>query len=213
MSLRSLIFVLFGTGLLACTPSLNSGIHPQKVPLPIWQQTDYIFYNKTGGPVTVIFIKTGRAVRRDGTVVERPDGASQGDDGIVREFILNENGEREYIIREYDETPVELDDGECVFTISYYTLELKIREKTICDSSRHGEPDPEVPCYDKVNKVRGKKGWRNTSTRGEGSFPYVEFYNIVDKSHLFEGVEDPREFNNSCTMLVPDGYDPRSEIN
>ena len=219
MNLRILIFAVFGTGLLTCAPPspLHDELQFNQVPLPIWQQTDYIFYNRTGDRITIILIETGKAVKKDGTVVEKSDGATRGDDGIVQEFIINESGKQEYITREYDETPLELEDGECVFTASYYRLDLKIRGKTICDSSRHGKPDPQRPCYDEVNRVRREKGWRDIDNREEGSFPYVEFYNITHTSHLFEGGEEPREFDNSfshsCTMLVPDGYDLRSEIN
>lgn len=182
---------------------------------PIWQQTEYIFYNKTGGQVTVIYVGQGKLRKKDGSVVEKPDGSTRGEDGIIRDYILNEDGEQEYVTREYKEISVQLEDGECVFTNYYYVLNLKIQGKIICDSSRHGKPDPQRPCFDEVNQVRNGKGWRNTEQRGKGPFSYVEFYNIVNRSDLFEAAKEPEELDNSfthsCEMLVPDDYKPWSE--
>lgn len=220
VNLKVLIFVIIGIGLLSCSssPPLNdspSGVQPQEALLPIWQQTEYIFYNRTGAQVTVILVKKGKVIKKDGTVLERSNGGVLGEDGIFREFILNEQGEQEYVTREYKETSLELKDGECVFTPSYYVLEIKIQGQTVCDTPRHGKPDSQRFCDTEVNQVRGEKGWRDTSKRGESPFSYVEFYNIVNKNNLFEGVEEPREFDDSfthsCQMLVSDDYKPWTE--
>ena len=215
MHLKILIFGIFGISLLSCSPSPDSGAQPQKVLLPVWQQTEYIFYNKTGDRIKIVRVEEGKLRKKDGTVLDRSAGGTRGDDGIFREFILNKNGEQEYVTREYEENSVELEDGECVFTPSYYVLDLRIQGETVCKTFRHGELDPERPCSDEVNQVRGEKGWRNTEKRGEGLFSYVEFYNVINKTNLFEGAEEPRQFDDSfthsCKMLVPDAYKPWSE--
>ena len=216
--MKTVSLIIFGTSfLLGCPSSSPNGINPQKVLLPIWQQTEHIFYNKTGSQVTVILIEEGKLRTKDGRVVERPDGSgsTRGEDGIVRDYIINEAGEQEYVTREYKETPVVLGDGKCVFTPSYYNLKFEIQGRTVCDTLRHGSLDPEQSCSDEVNKIRNGKGWRNTENRGEGSFSYVEFYNIVSENHLFEAAKEPQQhndsFTHSCKRLVPKGYKPWSE--
>ena len=76
INLRFLIFIILG-GLLSCsTPPRsethsNSGVHPNKALAPIWEQTEYIFYNKTGSPVTVVLVEEGKARKKDGTVIRQ----------------------------------------------------------------------------------------------------------------------------------------------
>lgn len=196
--------------------SHNGGIQPNKKLLPVWQQTEYIFYNRTGGPITVIRVQEGKVRKQDGTVLDRPDGGTRGDDGIFRNYILNEDGTEEYVTREYKETPLELEDGECVFTPSFYVLDFKINGKTTCSTYRDGVPDPERPCSDEIRKIREEKGWIDTEKRSEGPFSYVEFYNVINKGTLFEGAKKPQQFDDtfthSCQMLVPHDYKPWSEI-
>ena len=154
MNRKFLAMLIFSMGLLGCPPSSPHGTQPQKVLLPVWQQTEYIFYNKTGSQVIITFVEKGKVRKKDGTVIERSDGGSQGEDGIFREFIINESGDQEYVTREYEETSLELEDGECIFTPSYYVLDLEIGGRMICGTYRHGSPDPERPCSDEVNTVR-----------------------------------------------------------
>ena len=123
---------------------------------------------------------------------------------------MNKDGTQEYVTREYKETPLNLRNGECVFTPSYYILSLKIAEKTVCDTFRHGKPDPQPACSDEINQIRNRKRGRE-----KGSFSYVEFFNIINNKHLFEGAGEPRQFDNSfthsCKMLAPNNYKPWSE--
>ena len=215
MQLRNLIFLIFGMGLLSCSTSPDGETQPKKALAPIWQQTEYIFYNKTGSRITIVRVEEGKVRKKDGTVLDRSDGGTRGEDGVVREFVLNANRETEYVTREYEETRLELEDGECVFTPSYYVLDFEIQGHTVCKTFRHGESDPERPCSGEVNQIRGKKGWRDTSKRGEGPFSYVEFFNVINTTHLFEGAEEPQQFDesftHSCKMLIPDAYKPWSE--
>ncbi len=108
---------------------------------------------------------------------------------------------------------MELEDGECVFIPSRF-IKLKIQEEIMCEIYQHGKFQPER-CYFKVGEARRKKGW-SIDKRNEGSFSYVEFFNIVSNTDLFEGAEEPRQFDDSfthsCKMLVPDDYKPWSEI-
>lgn len=214
--MRVVSLIILGLGvLLGCPRSPDNGAHPQKVLAPVWQQTEYIFYNKTGNQVTVILVEEGKLRTRDGRTVERPDGSTRGEDGIVRDYILNKAGEQEYVTREYKETPVALGAGKCVFTPSYYGLKFEIQGRIVCDTLRHGSPDPERHCGDAVNDIRNGKGWRNPESRSEGPFSYVEFYNIINESHLFEAADEPQQhddsFSHSCRKLVPKGYKPWSE--
>ena len=214
--------LIFSLSLLGCPSSSPDGpqdpdeSQAREALAPLWQQTDYIFYNRTGGQITFVLVEKGKLRKKDGTMVERPDGSTMGEDGIVRDYIINDQGQQEYVTREYKETPMELANGECVLTPSFYRLDLKTQGKLICSSAyRHGSPDPERTCDDEIKAIQMRKGWIDTGKRSEGSFPYVEFYNIVNKGDLFEGAKDPQELNNSfthsCKKLFPANYKPWNE--
>ena len=209
MYLKTLVYGLFGIGLLACSSSPN-GVHPNGAAFPGRQRTSYIFYNKTGDQIKVVHIKE-ELRKKDGTLVEKAE-PPPGDNSVFPGYILNEQGEKEYVTQEYKETSVELEDGECVFTPSYYVLDftITIQGEPVCGTLRRGESDPERSCSKEVNQIRDEKGWRNRENKGEAS--YVEFFNIVNKTNLFGGAEEPKQFDNSfthsCKMLVPDDYKP-----
>ena len=208
MYLKTLIYSLFGIGLLACSSSPN-GVHPNRAAFPGRQQTKYIFYNKTGDQIKVVHVDKGKLRKEDGTLLNKPE-PPPGDDSIFPGYILNEQGEKEYVTQEYKETSVELEDGECVFTPSYYVSEftITIRGEPVCGTWSHGETDPERSCSDEVNQIRDEKGWRNRENKGEGPVSYVEFFNIVNKTNLFTEAEEPRQFDDSfthsCKMLALD---------
>ena len=225
MHLKFLFLGIFGISLVSCLPSSEeqrscpfssskaeqTEVQPNMILAPIWEQTEYIFHNKTGGQVTVVLVEQGKVRRKDGTLVDGSVGGTMGEDGIFREYILDENGEREYVTREYKETPLELENEECVFTPSLGGIDIKIQEEVICEIPRHGRINKQS-CYDPARQARTEQSW----SRNEGSFSYVESFNIVDKINLFEVAEEPREFDDSfthsCKMLVPDDYRPWSEI-
>ena len=222
MGIMNFAILIFAIALLGCSlqpkpniqaqynglPAGNSQFKKAGVLAPIWQQTDRIFYNKTSQPMTVVLVEEGKIRTKDGKTLERSDGGTLGQDGIFREYILKEDGSQEYVTREYKETPLTLNPGDCVLT-SFAFFWLKIRGKTVCDTLRHGEPEPKRVCFDELRKVRNQNGW-HTNKRSQGSFPYVEFYNIVNGEHLFEGAGEPRPFDNSfthsCKILAKVNY-------
>ena len=222
MNWKFLGLLIFSLTLLGCPssppnePRSPNGSQPKEALAPVWQQTEYIFYNRTGGQITFVLVEEGKLRKKDGTVVERSDGSAMGEDGIVRDYIINDHGQQEYVIREYKETPLNLRDGECVLTPSFYLLDIKSQGKLICSSAyRHGSPDPKRTCDDEIKAIQMRKGWIETERRNEGSFPYVEFYNIVNRGSLFEGAKNPQELNNSfthsCRKLFPANYEPWNE--
>ncbi|MCZ0931677.1 MAG: hypothetical protein OXJ52_00775 [Oligoflexia bacterium] len=183
--------------------SMWSPISEQKMIAPIWAQTDRIFYNKTGQPITVVLVKEGKIRTKAGRVLERSDGGTMGQDGIFREYIIKGDGSQEYVTREYKETPLTLKAGECVLTSAAF-FKLKMQGKTVCDTLRHGEPEPKRVCFRELRKLQNQNGW-HANKRDQGSFPYVEFYDINNGEPLFEGAGEPRpldnSFRHSCKIL------------
>ena len=197
------MILIFAMALLGCSPQSQQGgrpaisSQPNKVLAPIWQQTDRIFYNKTGWPITIIHITEGKVQTKDGRVLERSDGGTMDQDGIFREYIIKKDGSQEYVTREYKETPLTLKPGGCVLT-SIASFKLKTQGKTVCDTLRHGEPEPKRVCFEELRKIQKQNGW-HANQRSQGSFPYVEFYSINNGESLFEGAGEPRPLDNSFT--------------